>query len=178
MARARKAFETLFSAYRPALIGRLARLVSCRDTAEDLAHEAYMRVAAALDRQPVDHVPTFLFQTAHNLAIDHLRRETRHNRLFDRGDPDVAAETVPSREASPETTAADRQALERLVTALDGLPERTRQVLVLSRLEGLSYPAIARRLGISQSTVYKDIQTALAHCLDAVEKNPPGRGKK
>ncbi len=175
---ARKVFETIFRRHRATLVGRLRRLVSCRDTAEDLAHEAYVRVATALERQPVEHVPTFLFQTAHNLAIDHLRRETRRNRLFDRGDPDTVADTVPSRDASPETAAADRQALARLVAALDGLPERTRQVLLLGRVEGLSYPQIAQRLGVSQTTVYKDMQTALAHCLDAVEKiNASGRGK-
>ena len=40
---------------------------------------------------------------------------------------------------------------------------------MLSRLEGLTYPEIARRLGVSENTVYNDIRAALARCLAAVD---------
>ena len=57
--------------------------------------------------------------------------------------------------------------LHRVEDALAGMPERARRALTLSRLEGLSYPEIARELGVSENTVYNDIRTALAHCLAA-----------
>jgi|AGTN01.1.fsa_nt_gi RNA polymerase sigma factor, sigma-70 family len=170
MDRARQAFEALFSSHRKTLVWKLFRIVACRDTAEDLVHEAYVRVATALGRHPVDHIPTFLYQTAHNLALDHLRRERSHSRFVDPAAGDETVLRVPSQEASPETAAADRQKLGRLADALATLPERTRRILLLNRIEGMPYPEIAEKLGISPSTVYKDIQLALAHCLTAVDE--------
>jgi RNA polymerase sigma factor (sigma-70 family) len=43
------------------------------------------------------------------------------------------------------------------------LPERTRQIFVLRRLEGLSYFEIGRRLGVSVSAVEKHMQRAVRH---------------
>ena len=40
---------------------------------------------------------------------------------------------------------------------------------MLSRLEGLTYPEIARRLGVSENTVYNDIRAALASCLASLD---------
>jgi RNA polymerase sigma factor (sigma-70 family) len=165
----RGSLESLFKAQRAALVGRLIRLVSCRETAEDLAHETYLRVARAIDQGAVAHLPTYLFQTARNLAIDHLRRERRSDRLMDRSDFDVRTRAIATGEATPERAAADRQSLDRLTAALRTLPERPRRILLLSRVEGLSYPEIAAHLGVSESTVYKDMRLALARCLEAVD---------
>ena len=146
-------------------------MVSCRETAEDLVNEAYARIATVLGHRPVEHMPTFLYQTAHNLALDHLRREQTRGRFVDAKGGDTAMLHVASPEASPETVAADRQKLGRLSDSLSVLPKRTRTVLLLNRIEGLSYPEIAKKLGVSQSTVYKDVQMALSHCLDALDEN-------
>ena len=65
----------IFQAQRRALIGTLYRMVGCLHTSEDLAHDAYLRVAKAARERPVPHLQAFLYQTARNLALDHLRRE-------------------------------------------------------------------------------------------------------
>ena len=54
--------------------------------------------------------------------------------------------------------------VEAIDALLDGLKPRTRRVFLLSRLEGKSYPAIARQLQVSLSTVEKDMAQALRHC--------------
>lgn len=89
---------------------------------------------------------------------------------MDRSNFENHARTVASPTASPEQTTSDRQSVERLSKALQKLPERTRRIFCLARVEGLSYPEIARQLGISESTVYKDMRLALAHCLMAMEE--------
>ncbi|SOD95958.1 RNA polymerase sigma factor [Caenispirillum bisanense] len=162
---ARHSLELVFQTHRPTLIRRLMRLVGCAATAEDLVHESYLRVVGAMERQPVEHVPSFLFQTAHNLALDHLRRQRRSDRLFDRDRSDADLAVVATTEPSPEGRAADRETVARLLAVLAELPERQRQVLLLGRVEGLSYPQIAARLGVSENTVYKDMRAALARCL-------------
>lgn len=167
MTYAKAELENLFKSHRRHLIWKIFRMVSCHETAEELVNEAYTRIASAVRSRPVDHLPTFLYQTAHNLAIDHLRREQTRNRFVDIKDGEAAMAHVPSPDASPETIAADRQRLDRLAEALSTLPARTRTVLLLNRVDGMSYPEIARRLGVSESTVYKDVQLALSRCLSA-----------
>ena len=167
MVHANAELENLFKCHRRHLIWKTFRMVSCHETAEDLVNEAYTRIASVIGGRPVDHLPTFLYQMAHNLAIDYLRRERTRGRFVESREGDAAMLHVASPEASPETIAADRQRLDRLAQALSTLPARTRTVLLLNRIEGLPYPEIARRLGVSESTVYKDVQLALSRCLSA-----------
>jgi len=54
----------------------------------------------------------------------------------------------------------DRSLLQRL----RGLPKRCQQVFLLSRVDGVAFAAIAQQLGISLSTVEKDIFRVLQHC--------------
>ena len=167
MAAAMDELENLFRCHRKSLTWKIFRMVSCRETADDLVSEAYARMAGVIHGRSVAHASTFLYQTAHNLAIDHLRREQTRRRFLDCDNAEKSSLEVASPEASPETVIVDRQRLKRLTQTLSGLPKRARKALLLNRVEGLTYPEIAERLGVSESTVYKDIRLALSHCLDA-----------
>lgn len=122
-----------------------------------------MRVLRSQARAPILHVRGFLFSTARNLALNHLRRrlcerpkgvgEIDHLRVLD--------ETVDT----PESVAR-RQELEFLQQALQSLPARCRDVFTLRRIYGLSQKEIAARLGISEKTVENHNVTALARCVE------------
>lgn len=160
-----QALDELFLTHRKTLIWRLLQLVGCRHTAEDLVQETYVRVARALDQRPVEHLQPFLYQTARNVALDHLRHEKVRQRV-EAGDSEAeAALEVPSPASSPEAELMDKQTLAAFDRVMAGLPERTRQMLLLSRIHGWPYPRIAAHLGVSQSTVYNAIRAALAQCL-------------
>jgi RNA polymerase sigma-70 factor (ECF subfamily) len=64
----------------------------------------------------------------------------------------------------------DRERLQLFERALLDLPERARKVLLLSRMEGWTYPAIAQHLGVSPNTVYNDVRLAMAHCMNAMAR--------
>ena len=162
--------ENLFRRHRKFLTWKVFRMVSCRETAEDLVNEAYARIVSVLCHKPVAHASTFLHQTVHNLAIDHLRHEKTRRRVLECETAGGRSLEIASPEASPEKKVADRQQLALLTQILSDLPHRARAALILNRMEGLSYPQIARRLGVSESTVYKDIRLAMSRCLDAVGK--------
>ena len=55
------------------LLRTLQRMVNNHSTAEDLLQETYLRVTRALSERPIDHLEPFVYQTARNLALDHLR---------------------------------------------------------------------------------------------------------
>lgn len=60
-----------------------------------------------------------------------------------------------------------RDAIEEIDRALSGLPHRVKRSCLLNRLEGLTQQAIADQLGVSLSTVERDLHRAFAHCVSA-----------
>jgi len=166
----RSALDILFLQQRGALIGTLFRIVRCEQTAEELAHESYLRVARALTQKPVEHIQAFLYQTARNLALDHLRHEGVRRRVEIAPAEDGTTLDIAAEAASPETEAIDRQRLTLLEAAMGTLPERTREAMVLNRIHGWPYPKIAAHLGVSPNTVYNDIRLAMAHCLETIAR--------
>lgn len=167
----RSTLDTLFLQQRSALVGTLFRIVRCEQTAEELAHESYLRVACAIAKKPIEHVQAFLYQTARNLAFDHLRHELVRQRVETESANTSAILDVASEAASPEAEAIDRQRLVLLEAALSTSPERARQVMILSRIHEWPYLKIAGHLGVSPNTVYSDVRLAMACCLDAIARS-------
>lgn len=163
-----QALGEVFADHRQSLVRMLARMVGSAATAEDLAHEAYLRASAAAGAFALESPQAFLYRTARNLAIDHVRRDRVRRRIFAEGADAETVNGVPAPLPSPEAAAGDRQRLAILDGALAAVPARARQVLILNKLQGWTYPEIAAHLGISATTVQKDIRLALAHCLAAM----------
>lgn len=95
--------------------------------------------------------------TGRNLAADHLRRRRIAPFVAGIEHLDYIADNRPS----VEDTVLSRDELRRLQEIIDTLPPRCRQVFLLSRLEGLTYVEIAKRLDISPKTVFSHMVTAL-----------------
>jgi len=160
----RTALEALVRATRPGL-RRLAARYLGRGDAEDAVQEACVRLLCA--EAPVRHAGRFLRVATTSAALDHLRR-ARHRSPASLGL--AGLDLLQAGEAGPEQAAATAQAARGLAAALDELPARCRDALLLSRLEGLSHLAIAARLDVSPKTVERDIARALRHCVGRVDR--------
>jgi RNA polymerase sigma-70 factor (ECF subfamily) len=165
--------DELFVAHRQKLVWTVFRIVRCSETAEDVVHEAYLRVAAALCDRPVGTIRPFLYRTARNLAIDYVRGRRIRGRIVTAADTDLlngVASLVPS----PERQTLDRQRLGRLQQAMAEMSPRRRDILVYARLHGWSHERIASHFGLSESAIQKNIRVALEQCLAALsEKDEP-----
>lgn len=116
----------------------------------DLRQEVYLRVCEAAAEDAPRHPRQFLFTIARNLLIDRVR----HAQVIPiEAVSDLEALDVAKDEPGPERSAIARDELRRLQAALDRLPERCRQVVVMGRIEGLSGREIAARLGVAECTV-------------------------
>lgn len=136
------------------MVRLIGRIVGCRHTAEDLAQDAFLRL---WNRQLDEGDRSLLFRTGQNLAIDHLRsRQVRAT--YAEG---LVHEQLANPPLAPDGSAVARQELNSLMDVLRTLPERTQRAFLLNRLDGLSYAEIATLLGVSVSTVEKDIIRAL-----------------
>ena len=90
-----------------------------------------------------------------------------------RGSHDAYNETVHAVEDfSPERVYSGREELGCLLTGLRELPERTRNVFLLARLENMKQAEIARRLGVSVSGVEKHLARAIAHLSQRLGRVP------
>ncbi|MDD2761428.1 MAG: RNA polymerase sigma factor [Methylomonas sp.] len=149
----------LFQDHREAIVGFLVRRVSCPDVAQDLSQEAYLRLMRQTALPHADNLVAYLYRTAERLAIDFLRYDKR-----------VSANQVPLDEhlecsrPEPETAAILRQQCERLLDAIASLPAQCRHVLLLRKIDELSYADIAGQLGISEKTVQRHLVKAMLHC--------------
>jgi len=116
---------------------------------EDLRQDVYVRVHEAGRRQIPSQTKPFVFRIAHDLLVDRIRREqiVPIEAIADFDELDIAIEAP-----SPDRTVIARDELRRLQAALDKLPPRAREAVVLGRIEGLSGREIAQRMGISPAT--------------------------
>lgn len=163
----------LYRAHCKALLRFLGRKVGRHD-ASDLAHEAFIRIARTEHSQTRPHNErAFLFQIAANLAVDHKRAQQRRSRILTAVEIDDLL-TVADETPGPDRLAQSRVELRILEAALREMPARRAEAFRLSRLEGLSHPSIAARLGVSLRTVEAEVRMALDHCADRLRsgRNP------
>jgi RNA polymerase sigma factor (sigma-70 family) len=133
---------------------------SCRDANEvaDLRQDVYVRVYEAARKQIPRPARPFVFTVARNLLINRVRREriVTIESVVDLDALDVAIDTP-----GPDRSAIAREELRRLQIAIDHLPPRCREAVVLGRIEGLSGQEIAQRMGISEAAVSKHLATGM-----------------
>lgn len=128
---------------------------------EDLTQEVFVRLLRRARLGDIENIEGYLFQIAANLMRERGRHRLR--RRLDAQQPfdDDFSETYD--DVSPERILLGREAYDLMVRSLQELPERTRTVFILNRFEDLTGVEIARRLGVSVSTVEKDMMRAIAH---------------
>jgi len=136
---------------------RLLRFLMARGVgheAEDVLQDLWQRVATATLQPVADPVP-YLFRAAENLVRDRRRaslsRDRRQQDWHDGGD---SSEDQPR----GERILIARERLREAQAVLARLGPRVEHVFRRHRLEGTSQPVIARELGISLSSVEKDLQ--------------------
>ena len=138
---------------------RLLRFLAARgagDEAEDLLHELWQRVAGS-PGQPIADPISYLFRSAENLMRDVRRsRLSRERRQFEWHETGTTAHEQPL----GERVLIARQRLRLVDEALERLGPRVVQVFRRCRLEGISQSVVASDLGISLSSVEKDLQKA------------------
>jgi RNA polymerase sigma factor (sigma-70 family) len=163
--------NTLFITRRRSLLRTLQRMVNNPCTAEDLLQETYLRVTRAMGALPIDHLEPFVFQTARNLALDHLRSRRLQQRTLLEDVPLHVLQSVAAPQSSPEDAAHAEQLLMRLAASLSQLSARQQQIFILSRLHGCSYLDIAKQLSVSTSTVQKELKLIMAICVGVAERH-------
>ena len=141
------------------LHARLCRYLDSSSYAEDIAADTFAQLLSA-PQEIVIREPRALLTTIARRLIFQLwrRRDVERAYLM------TLQHQQPLCSPSPEAQAQAHQDLQMLDALLDGLPDKVRATFVLSRINGLTYPEIARQLGISQRSVSDYMARALSRC--------------
>lgn len=138
-----QAIRELYRTYSPRVYAIVKRLAADDGLAEDWAQEAWVRIFRALGTfRGEARFTTWLHRIAVNSALHGRRWRERRVRL-----------EAPIPDTMPASTRTDQPLLRlRLEKAMQQLPERMRQVLVLHDIEGYTHEDIADFLGINAGT--------------------------
>jgi RNA polymerase sigma-70 factor (ECF subfamily) len=157
------AFSVLVDRYRDPLTNYLYRFLGDWDECRDAVQDTFVRVFQNRNAyKPIAKFSTWMYTIATNVAKSRLRRRSvvRMLPLARRG-----VEGEPEYDVADESTRADLQleshlAEERIQHALDALPTKHREVILLRDVQGLSYEEIAGISGLSMGTVKSRINRA------------------
>jgi RNA polymerase sigma-70 factor (ECF subfamily) len=143
-----EAYSHLVDRHQQRVYAVLMRLVADPQTAEELAHEAFVRAYRGLDGfRGEARFGTWVVQIAIHLARDEVRRRKRHPTvsLEELVESPGAVDRVEELRSSsdPFAAASERETMERFEVALDRLPPSYREVFVLHHLEDMPYEEIA-----------------------------------
>lgn len=138
------AFEVLVLRHRPALLRYCTRILG-PDRAEDVVQKTFIRAYEVIvDGVRVDNLRPWLFRVAHNAALDSLKDRSLHHVELDEGLNGVER---------PDQAFERSERLRDVVAAVQKLPPRQRDAIVLRELEGRSYEEIAREMTLSGGAV-------------------------
>jgi RNA polymerase sigma-70 factor (ECF subfamily) len=152
--------------FRQALIAFFVRRMHNPAEAEDLTQEVLLRVmqrGAAIDERGPD---AYVFQVAANLLRDRSRRlKVRSAYQSNLGVIDAGR----VEELDPDRVMQSRHTLGIILRALNELPDRTRNIFILFRLENMKQREIAATLNLSLRTVEQHVIRASLHLRQCLE---------
>ena len=147
--------------HEPALRAYLRGCFPTLPDTDDLVQDAYARLLRAHDAGKVAHPKAYLFATARNAALDLFRRDKI---VSIQGLAEIEHLSVLEDRPDAAEAASHDQEISILNQAIDSLPTRCREILIMRRLRGLSHRDIAQSLGISEHTVNAQLAIGVLRC--------------
>ncbi len=162
-----KAFEVLFKRHYKPLCRRVNSMLNDEEATEDVVQQLFIKIWESRETlQTPDSVAAYLFTAARNRALNYIKSQSRKSsnetpltHLHDEAD-NRTEELMDAKELQ-----------KALYAAIDALPEKRREVFVLSRFEGKSYKEIAEIMQISVKTVEAQMGKALSTLREFIKNN-------
>jgi len=181
----RQEFEEVALVHLDRLYHMALRLCRNRSEAEDLVQETYLRAFRHFDQfDPGTNCRAWLFAILRNTFVNRLKREGRERPELEEGELDraeVNASDILATIANPEEELLARVGAAELVEALEWLPHRFREMVLLADVEECSYKEISQICGVPVGTVMSRLfrgRQLLRKALVAVHRERKGVRKE
>ena len=139
----------------------LTRFLYQRQDIEDVVQEAYLRAYKAEKDAEIEQPKAFLFRVARNIALNELKKKSRHITDFIE---DCDPHNFSHQTSTLEDELQAQQHLGLYCEAIASLPEQCRRACLLRKAHGLRHKEIAERMSLSVSTVEKHLHRGALAC--------------
>lgn len=168
------AISELVKRYKSRIYSSIYFLVRKREVAEDLFQETFIKIISCLRRDAYNEQGKFLpwaLRIAHNLVIDHFRKEKLMPLQYDQDEYSVF-DVLPGqgRNAAEQIVYDEKIAFVR--SLIDRLPPEQREIVILRHYAGLSFKEISKMLDININTALGRMHYAVLKMRDMVAKTP------
>lgn len=126
---------------------------------EDIAQAAFTKLAGLENNKKINNPRGFLYAAARNCAFDQFRRE-KVRLAHKEGVKHVYKQRLDDH-LSPENILSGRQHVRLMAKSVKKLPKIQRTVLLLHRLDKLTYTQIAKKMGLSETTIRRNVAKAV-----------------
>ncbi|MBI4445457.1 MAG: sigma-70 family RNA polymerase sigma factor [Acidobacteria bacterium] len=167
------AFQELYGLYAKKILNYVYRMTGSREEAEDLTQDtfvlAFRNVHSLNDNRKFQ---SWLFRIAQNNIYQKYRSRTPRLESIDQtvGDEVPEAQKIPSPTKGPEERILSKELHKVIQEVIDELPEKYKQVFVLSAIHKMSYQEIADIVGRSLASVKSDIHRARVEVRNKIKK--------
>ena len=149
------AFEEIYRRYFNKLLRTAQFKIHSKEIAEELLQDLFISLWEKRDKIVIDNLEAYLNTSLKYLIINHIRRQLLQDRFIEyAANKNEPAETVDESIAFNELSVAIERSIEKL-------PEKTRQIFTLNRLEYKSVREISEQLSIPERTVEYHITQGL-----------------
>ena len=168
----REALERLLNRHVDRLYAVCLRFSRRQDTAQDLLHDALVKIIAALPQfRGESRVSTWMLRVAVNTCLSHHRtRQSRREVSLEAGAGAACFASSKTSEPQPLDRVQHRDRLDRVERAFAALQPGQRAILTLRDLQGLEYQEIAEVLGVPIGTVKSRLFRARVALREGVER--------
>ena len=149
-----KTFRSVFDQFGRSLRNFLYYKCGNIELAADLTQEAFLRLWQKCAMVAPEKAKSFLFTVANNLMLDHIKHEKIVLNYKKEKQPVLS-------KVDPGFLLEEEEFRQKMIQAIQKLPEANRVVFLMSRIDQLTYQEIADRLGISKKAVEKRMSKAL-----------------
>ena len=150
-------FDFVFHYYYSGLCAYAERFTNDENTAEDIVQDLFVKLwLKSGSIQITTSLKNYLFTAVKNRSLDHLKKE----KTKEKGMQYISYTTEPSMNHSIYWF-AESELKELIDKCLESLPPRCREIIIMSRFDGLKNQEIADKLGLSKRTVELQISNAL-----------------
>jgi RNA polymerase sigma-70 factor (ECF subfamily) len=154
------------------------RMSGSREEAEDITQEAFVKAYRAFDRYDTSRpFERWLFRIIANLFVDRLRSRPKRAVLsldtpVEGVDGDSLYSDIPDERSDPARIVVESVMDERILAALNSLPEPFRETVVLTDIEGVGYEEAAEMLGCAVGTIRSRLHRARVMMRNQLLRSP------
>ena len=144
-----------------------------KDITEDIFQDTFIKVIKTLKLGKYNEEGKFLpwvMRIAHNLVIDHFRRNSRMPKFDNSGEFSIFS-VLSDSSLNAEKSIIKKQVEEDVRRIIEELPEDQKQVLVMRMYQDMSFKEISERTGVSINTALGRMRYALINMRKVIEQN-------